>query len=192
MELIELFLAFLQVGALSFGGGYAAIPLISRQAIETYGWMTVEDFSDLVTIAEMTPGPIAINAATFIGMRVSGIPGALIATLGVILPSCIIVSLLAYLYYRFRKLTLIQGMLKSLRPAVVSMILAAGLTILIPTFFGNVTSLGNLLENTNYRAVLLFSAALLLLRKFRFNPIVVMLITGGAELAARLILKYLT
>jgi chromate transporter len=192
MELIELFLAFLQVGALSFGGGYAAIPLISRQAIDTYGWMTVEDFSDLVTIAEMTPGPIAINAATFIGMRVSGIPGALIATLGVILPSCIIVSLLAYLYYRFRKLTLIQGMLKSLRPAVVSMILAAGLTILIPTFFGNVTSLGNLLENTNYRAVLLFSAALLLLRKFRFNPIVVMLITGGAELAARLILKYLT
>ena len=192
MELIELFLAFLQIGALSFGGGYAAIPLISRQAIETYGWMTVEDFSDLVTIAEMTPGPIAINAATFIGMRVSGIPGALIATLGVILPSCIIVSLLAYLYYRFRKLTLIQGMLKSLRPAVVSMILAAGLTILIPTFFGNVTSLGNLLENTNYRAVLLFSAALLLLRKFRFNPIVVMLITGGAELAARLILKYLT
>ena len=192
MELIELFLAFLQVGALSFGGGYAAIPLISRQAIETYGWMTVEDFSDLVTIAEMTPGPIAINAATFVGMRVSGIPGALIATLGVILPSCIIVSLLAYLYYRFRKLTLIQGMLKSLRPAVVSMILAAGLTILIPTFFGNVTSLGNLLENTNYRAVLLFSAALLLLRKFRFNPIVVMLITGGAELAARLILKYLT
>ncbi len=192
MELIELFLAFLQVGALSFGGGYAAIPLISRQAIDTYGWLTVEDFSDLVTIAEMTPGPIAINAATFVGMRVSGIPGALIATLGVILPSCIIVSLLAYLYYRFRKLTLIQGMLKSLRPAVVSMILAAGLTILIPTFFGNVTSLGNLLENTNYRAVLLFSAALLLLRKFRFNPIVVMLITGGAELAARLILKYLT
>ena len=189
MELIELFLAFLQVGALSFGGGYAAIPLISRQAIDTYGWMTVEDFSDLVTIAEMTPGPIAINAATFVGMRVSGVPGALIATLGVILPSCIIVSLLAYLYYRFRKLTLIQGMLKSLRPAVVSMILAAGLTILIPTLFGNVGNVSELLTNTNYRAVMLFAAALILLRKFKFNPIVVMLITGGAELAARLFLR---
>ena len=77
MEIVRLFLAFLQVGALSFGGGYAAIPLISRQAIDHYGWMTVADFSDLVTISETTPGPIAVNAATFVGMRVAGIPGAL-------------------------------------------------------------------------------------------------------------------
>ncbi|MBP5250730.1 MAG: chromate transporter [Lachnospiraceae bacterium] len=191
MEIVRLFLAFLQVGALSFGGGYAAIPLISRQAIDHYGWLTVSDFSDLVTIAETTPGPIAVNAATFVGMRVAGLPGALAATFGVILPSCLFVTLFTYIYYHFRKLAMVKSVLASLRPAVVSMIFTAGLTILIPTFFGNVTGLSDILINTNYRAVVLFLAALVLLRRFKVNPVIVMLITGGAELISHWLLKLL-
>ena len=95
MIYLQLFLAFLQIGAFSFGGGYAAMPLIQEQVVTKYAWLTQTDFTDLVTIAEMTPGPIAINAATFVGNQAAGIPGALVATLGVILPSCIFVTVLA-------------------------------------------------------------------------------------------------
>ncbi|MBP3721220.1 MAG: chromate transporter, partial [Clostridia bacterium] len=91
MIYLQLFLAFLQIGALSFGGGYAAMPLIQAQTVTEHAWITFTDFADLVTIAEMTPGPIAVNAATFVGNRVAGIPGALAATAGVVLPSCLFV-----------------------------------------------------------------------------------------------------
>ena len=91
MTFLQLFLAFLQIGAFSFGGGYAAMPLIQDQVVTKYGWLTQTDFADLVTISEMTPGPIAINAATFVGNQVAGIPGALVATFGFILPSCVFV-----------------------------------------------------------------------------------------------------
>ena len=110
----QLFLVFVQVGLFSVGGGYAAIPLIQDYVVEGHGWLTMTDFTDLITIAEMTPGPIAINSATFVGMRVGGLGGAVLATLGCILPSGIIVCLLAFLYFRYRKLTLVQGMLGTL------------------------------------------------------------------------------
>lgn len=86
MICIQLFFAFLQIGAFSFGGGYAAMPLIQAQVIEKYGWLTVEEFTNLITISEMTPGPIAVNSATFVGNQVAGIPGALAATVGAFSP----------------------------------------------------------------------------------------------------------
>ena len=94
MIYLQLFFAFMQIGAFSFGGGYAAMPLIESQVIDRYGWLTRADFADLVTIAEMTPGPIAINAATFVGNLTAGIPGALCATTGLILPPCIFATVL--------------------------------------------------------------------------------------------------
>ena len=96
MILLKLFLSFLQIGAFSFGGGYAAVPLIQDQVVSIHSWMTMGEFTDLITISQMTPGPIAVNSATFVGLRMAGLPGAVIATLGCILPSCIIVSILAY------------------------------------------------------------------------------------------------
>ena len=92
MIYLQLFLSFLQVGMFSIGGGYAAMPLIQNQVVTSHSWLTMSEFTDLITIAEMTPGPIAVNSATFVGIRIAGIPGALIATFGCILPSCIIVS----------------------------------------------------------------------------------------------------
>ena len=114
MIYIQLFLSFLQVGALSFGGGYAAMPLIQEQVVNLHGWLSMSEFTNLITIAEMTPGPIAVNSATFVGMQISGILGAVIATLGCILPSCIIVTLLAYVYMKYRNMSLLQGTLSSL------------------------------------------------------------------------------
>lgn len=102
MIYLQLFFSFLQIGALSFGGGYAAMPLIQEQVVTMHGWLSMETFSDLVTIAEMTPGPIAVNSATFVGTRIAGPGGAVVATLGCILPSCIIVTLLAYIYTKYR------------------------------------------------------------------------------------------
>ena len=89
MIYLQLFFSFLQIGALSFGGGYAAMPLIQEQVVTLHGWLSMEAFTDLVTIAEMTPGPIAVNSATFVGIQIAGPGGAVVATLGCILPSCI-------------------------------------------------------------------------------------------------------
>ncbi len=187
MIYLQLFLSFLQIGCFSFGGGYAAMPLIQEQVVAQHSWLTMESFSNLVTIAEMTPGPIAVNAATFVGTQIAGIPGAIIATLGCILPSCIFVTVLAYIYTKYRNLSVLQGTLASLRPAVVAMIAKAGVSILISAFFVNgILSLSP--ENISFRMIFYFAAALVMLRKFKMNPILVMVLCGVFEVAAYAIL----
>ena len=136
MIYLQLFLSFLQIGAFSFGGGYAAMPLIQNQVVQLHPWLSQSEFTDLITISQMTPGPIAINSATFVGTRIAGMPGALAATAGCVLPSCILVTLLAKIYLKYRNLSLLQGVLKSLRPAVIAMIAAAGASILVNAFWG--------------------------------------------------------
>ena len=181
MIYLQLFFSFLKIGALSFGGGYAAMPLIQEQVVTMHGWISMETFSNLVTIAEMTPGPIAVNSATFVGTRIAGPGGAVVATLGCILPSCIIVTLLAYIYTKYRKMSLLQGTLTSLRPAVVAMIAKAGVTILVSSFFIN-GAVELFRENICIRMVVFFTAALVLLRKFKMNPILVMVLCGVANM----------
>ena len=182
MIYLKLFISFLQIGCFSFGGGYAAMPLIQEQIVTQNHWLSMSAFTDLVTIAEMTPGPIAVNAATFVGTQMAGFPGAVAATCGCILPSCIFVTLLAYVYTKYRNMSLLQGTLASLRPAVVAMIAKAGLTILISAFFmnGMVSFAAN---NVSFRMIIYFAAALILLRKMKWNPILVMVLCGGFELA---------
>lgn len=181
MIYLKLFFSFLQIGCFSFGGGYAAMPLIQEQVVHTNHWLSMSAFTDLVTIAEMTPGPIAVNAATFVGSQVAGILGVFAATLGCILPSCIFVTLLAHIYTKYRNLSLLQGTLQSLRPAVVAMIAKAGVAILISAFFIDGTvSLAR--ENISFRMILYFGIALVLLRKLKWNPILVMVLCGVFEL----------
>ncbi len=187
MSLISLFTVFLKIGAFSFGGGYAAMPLIKEQVITLHDWLTMSSFTDLVTIAEMTPGPIAVNAATFIGNQVAGIPGAIAATIGVILPSCFFVTILAFLYTRYRRLTLIQGILQSLRPAVVAMIFSAGLSILVPVIFRDGIISADI-HNIELRSLFLFVSALVLLRTQKnLNPIIIMVGCGVVELMCQII-----
>lgn len=176
MLLLDLFASFLQIGLFSIGGGYAAIPLIQNQVVTIHGWLTLEEFTDIITIAEMTPGPIAINCATFVGTRIAGLPGAIIATVGCILPALIIVLLLAYLYYKFKNLTVVQGILGALRPAVVAMIASAGLSILLLSLFGE--HLKTTAESLNVVAAVSFVVCLWVLRKYKANPILVMLGSG--------------
>ena len=122
-------LSFFQIGLFSIGGGYAAMPLIQAQTVEIHKWLTPLEFADLVTIAEMTPGPIAINSATFVGMRVAGI-SVLVATFGNVLPSVIIMLIFAKLYERYSEQTLMKHVLEGVRPTVVAAIFTAGLSLL--------------------------------------------------------------
>ena len=180
MIYLQLFWSFLQIGLFSFGGGYAAIPLIQGQIVERHGWLSMPEFTDLITISQMTPGPIAINSATFVGIKIAGVPGAAVATLGCILPSCIIVTLIARLYLKYRTMALLQGVLGSLRPAV-ALIASAGLSILVTAFWGDAVIA---LAATNWVMVLIFALSLFLLLKCKLDPILVMVLAGVCKLAA--------
>lgn len=173
MIYLQLFISFLQVGLFSIGGGYASMPLIREQVVELHNWLTMTEFADVITISQMTPGPIAVNSATFVGIRIAGIPGAIIATLGCIFPSIIIVLTLAFLYYRYKGLTIVQGILNGLRPAVVAMIGSAGLSLVQIAFWGE-KEMSILPSSFDWPAVILFAAALLILRKWKPDPILVM------------------
>lgn len=179
MLYLELFWSFFQIGLFSIGGGYAAMPLIQEQVVDLHAWLTMTQFADIITIAEMTPGPIAINSATFVGIQVAGIPGALIATLGCVVPSCIIVMLLAYVYYRFRGLSLVQGVLAGLRPAVIAMIASAGVSLFILGIYSQRTLPDNLLS-FDVIALCIFCAAFFVLRKWKPSPLWVMAGAGAA------------
>jgi len=179
MWYLELFWSFFQIGLFSIGGGYASIPLIQNQVVDTHAWLTMQEFADIMTIAEMTPGPIAINAATFVGIQIGGLSGAIIATLGCILPSCMIVTILAYIYYHFRGLDVVQGVLAGLRPAVVAMIASAFVSLLLLSFFDQ-RYLPQDFSSTDYIAVMIFGISFIVLRKTKWNPIYVMLGAGIA------------
>ncbi|MCI8313778.1 MAG: chromate transporter [Lachnospiraceae bacterium] len=177
MLLLKLFFAFIQVGMFSVGGGYAAIPLIQEQIVNIHHLMTMEEFSDLITVAEMTPGPISINSATFVGMRIAGIPGVLLCSIGCIIPSFVICLTLAHFYYKYRTVSGVQVVLGSLRPAVVALIASAGASILMLGLFQaelEAVVLGNL----RYVELMIFVVALFLLRKFKLNAITIILGSG--------------
>ena len=176
MIYLQLFLSFLQIGLFSFGGGYAALPLIQTQVVTDHKWLSFQEFTDLITISQMTPGPIAVNSATFVGIRIAGIPGAIVATIGVVLPSCIIVTIIAGLYLKYRKLSALQNVLEILRPAVVAMIAASGVSILADAFGS--TQLSSFLAQNEWKMVVLFGISLGLLRKMKWNPILVMVLAG--------------
>lgn len=185
--LVKLFFSFIQVGLFSVGGGYAAIPLIQDQIVNVHELMTLEEFSDLITIAEMTPGPISINSSTFVGTRLAGPFGAILCTLGCIIPSFIICLTLAHFYYKYRSFSGVQTVLAALRPAVVAMIGSAGLSILLLALFEAdlfTIQLGNL------RVIELgiFAGALFLLRKFPRKVGAISIILGSGVVGTALYL----
>lgn len=179
MIYLKLLWSFFQIGLFSVGGGYAAIPLIQRQVVEKHSWLTMEQFGDVVTIAEMTPGPVAINSATFVGIQTAGILGAVVATVGCVLPSCLVVLTLAYLYYHFRNLTVLRGVLAGLRPAVTAMIASAGLSLLLLSFYGQQT-LPEDVGAVDKAAVIIFGAGIFFLRRWKINPVYIILGAGAA------------
>ena len=174
---LELFISFFQIGLFSIGGGYAALPLIQNQVVTGHGWLTVTEFADVVTLSQMTPGPIALNAATFVGTRIAGLPGALIATAGVVTPSVIIVLALAAVYVKFKGHGVLEGILGGLRPAVVGLIASAALGLILLALYGEAGFSFNQ-QALDLKALGLLVGAFIVLRRFKPDPIVVMSVCG--------------
>ena len=179
MIYLKLFWSFFQIGLFSIGGGYAAMPLIQNQVVDINHWLTMTQFADIITIAEMTPGPIAVNSATFVGIQVAGLPGAIVATVGCVFPSCVIVLTLAFIYYRFRGLSMVKGILAGLRPAVVAMIASAGISLFIMAVYGQ-RALPENITSPDIIALIIFAIGFIIIRKWKINPIYVMLGSGVA------------
>ncbi|HEY8423280.1 MAG TPA: chromate transporter [Clostridia bacterium] len=175
MIYLELFWAFFQIGLFSIGGGYASLPLIQQIIISKNAWLSASEFADLIVIAESTPGPIALNAATFVGTRIAGFGGAVVATLGFLTAPGIIISLLLFLFNKYKNLKLVNNALKGLRPAVVGFVGSAALSILKLTFFSQSAATIGIV---NIASIAIFALGLFALRKFKTKPILVMLGSG--------------
>ena len=186
MIYLDLMLSFMQIGLFSIGGGYAAIPLIQEQVVNIHKWMTISEFTNLITISEMTPGPIAINCATFVGIKVSGFLGSIVATFSVIIPSLIIVSILAFVYNKYGKGQSMKTVLSCIRPAVVALIAGAFLSILQLVVFGHAPIR---FENVKIIGVVLFLFAFYFIAKKKKNPIFTMFLCGILYLIVDLIIN---
>lgn len=177
---MQLFWTFLKIGLFSVGGGYAIIPLIQEQVVNQQGWLTDKVFTDIITISQMTPGPIAVNTSTFVGMQINGIVGAIVATVGCILGGCIISIGLYSFFQKHQESFYVSEVLKSLKASSIGLIMSAGFTILLLTFFGSSELSSILNAHIDWLAVILFSVFLFILRKFKLNPILLMCLAGVA------------
>ena len=135
MILLELFLTFFKIGALTFGGGYAMIPFVREQVL-LHGWLTEEELLNMIAVSESTPGPIAINMATFVGSNEAGVLGSAVATLGVVLPSFLIILIISALLKNFLKYKGVKAFLSGVRPCVVSLILGTAITVFLSVLLG--------------------------------------------------------
>lgn len=151
--IFTLFITFLQIGALAFGGGYAILPFIQELVVNNHGWLTVREMTDVVTISQMTPGPIALNGATFVGTKVAGLIGSIAATTAIILPQLIIMIILAKLYFSDKEISFMQKIIKALRPAVAGLIFIATIDMINGSVFNGLTFA---LENISYVALITF------------------------------------
>lgn len=189
--LIQLFVTFFLIGLFSIGGGYAMIPLIQQQVSTVHGWMTIEEVSDILAISQITPGPIAVNAATFAGMKTAGFAGACVATLGVITPSVVICVILARFFMDFLKKPAVRGVLYGVRPVVVGLIAYAAWTaaesafLLFTggTFLSIATQARPLYALVDWPMVALAAVVLGVMIKFkRLDPVLLIVVSAGIGL----------
>lgn len=175
--LIDLFFSFLQIGLFGIGGGLVSVSLLMQQVVTEHQWLTATAFNDLIAIAESTPGPLVVNTATFVGMQLAGLPGAVIATFAAVLPGFMIALSIALLYQRYRSLSLIQGGMDGLRPAIVALIFVGGVKVAKNALFaGGIPALSSL----KLFSAALFGLSFFIMRRWKPNPVA--LIVGGGVL----------
>lgn len=169
MLYLQLFWTYFKIGLLGFGGGYAMLSFIQSEIVEKHGWISMEEFTDIVAISQMTPGPIGINSATYIGYTVTGnVLGSIIATFAICIPSLIIVLTISYYYNKFISNKIFNAALTGLRPATVGLIAAAALLLITPQNF------------IDYKSWIIFGVSFLLVYFAKLHPIILILLAGGA------------
>lgn len=177
-KLTELAIAFLKIGLLSIGGGYAVIPMIQEEVVLRYGWISMEEFADIIAISQMTPGPLAVNTSTFIGIRAAGILGAVLATFGCVI-SGILISACLYRFLKKKQASVyVAEILRGLKAVSLGLIISAAATILLLTFTG--TSETAAVKSVDWRAAGIVAGTVFLLRKKRMHPVFAMLLAGAA------------
>ncbi len=180
---LELFLTFLSIGAFTFGGGYAMLPLIQKTVLDN-GWLTEEAIVNFIAVSESTPGPFAINIATYVGMETGGVLGAICATLGVVCPSFVIILLVARIYKQFQESKIVKGCMSGLRPTVIGLIGAAVLTIGKTVFFPSGLTLAGFDIFSFITSLVILALGLFLIFKKKVHPIVLILVSAGLGIAA--------
>ena len=194
MIYLQLFWTFFKIGALTFGGGYAMIPLV-QDAVVTNEWLTEEAFLNFIAVAESTPGPIAINMATYIGSvqgseyygLFGGLLGSIVATMGVVLPSFVIILMIVALIKNFVKYAPVQAVLKGIRPVALALILSTGITLTLKTLFG-FSSIGSVIK-VEWNGIIIFAAMALIYLGYYFkkkkfiSPIILIIISACMGMA---------
>ncbi|MGL4331543.1 MAG: chromate transporter [Bacteroidales bacterium] len=169
MIYLKLFLVYFKIGLFGFGGGFAILSLIQHEVVEVNQWVTTEEFTDILAISQMTPGPVGINSATYIGYQVTGsVWGAIVATLATVLPSFIIVILIARFFFAFRNNKWIKGAFNGIRPAAVGMIASAALVLMNGTNF------------IDWVSIVVCAGSFILMYFMKVHPIWIIVIAGVA------------
>ncbi len=181
MIYLELFLTFLKIGAFTFGGGYAMLPLIQSE-VQSHKWISNEELIDFIAVSESTPGPFAVNVSTYIGITVGGLFGAFCATLGVVLPSFIIILLVAKCFEKFKNSSVVSGCMNGLKPAVVGLIGAAVISVGNTVFFSNGLSL-SVFSNVAVYSSLVILLIMLVLAFKKVHPIYIIILSAIAGIA---------
>lgn len=163
--LIRLFLSFFKIGSFSFGGGYAMIPFIQREIVEKNDWLKISEFMDIIGISQMTPGPVAINSATFVGYKLSGVLGAIMATTGVVITSFVLISIISNTLEKFKESTLIKSALMGMRPVLIALIIKAFVDLAKESYL-------------DLKSVIITTIIGLVLLSKKVHPILVIVIAG--------------
>ncbi|HEY5556776.1 chromate transporter [Acetobacterium sp.] len=181
MIFLELFITFFKIGLFTFGGGYAMIPLMQQEVVGNH-WLTLTELTNVIAISQSTPGPFAVNVATFVGMGMGGLLGALVAALAVVLPSFIIILIIAKAFTNFQNNKWVQGALFGMRPVVIGLIASAVFLLMSNELIvqgAEITNLQVLMESLKYKEIIIFAICTVIYFKFKLHPIQLILISGG-------------
>jgi len=181
MIFLELFITFFKIGLFTFGGGYAMIPLMQQEVVGNQ-WLTLTELTNVIAISQSTPGPFAVNVATFVGMGMGGLLGALIAALAVVLPSFIIILIIAKVFTNFQNNKWVQGALFGMRPVVIGLIASAVFLLMSNELIvqgAEITNLQVLMKSLQYKEIIIFAGCTFIYFKFKLHPIQLILISGG-------------
>ena len=172
MIYFQLFWAYLKIGIFGFGGGYAMLSMIEFEVVDHYGWMSIEEFSDMVALSQMTPGPVSINIATFIGYTIGGFLGSLIATLAIVLPSLLLLVFVLRFLFKNKDNYIVKATLSSMKPVIAGLIFVAALTMMNPTSFADAG-----LHGSNI-SVIICAVSFVATYFAKINPILLIIASG--------------
>lgn len=170
MILLELFTSFMLVGIMTYGGGYSALPIVEDLIVRRHGWLTSAELADIVSISEMSPGPFSLNCSSFVGMKVAGIPGAILATTGFLALPLAVVLILAFLYGRYRAFPVVGKVFSVLNACIVAVLLSSAINLIVSSVFGGALFSGKV----DFLALVIFLVSFLGLFKLKLNPVLLL------------------